>query len=158
MFSSVCFSVFLLLWKETTTTTTTMIILMDLHIANDHPDGPASCKWSSGQTGLLQMIIRMDRPLANDQNSSKRFALFTLSSSWSLFLLILNFLSFFQWQSFSAFIWLSTPKNSSLTFKCIFGSATHRTQFLLNLFFYWHQTSKQSPPQIPKVKMEVEGR
>ena len=26
----------------------------------------ASCKWSSGRTSLLQMIIRVDRPLAND--------------------------------------------------------------------------------------------
>ena len=52
---------------------------------------------------------------------------------------------------------MSTPENSSLTFKCIFGSATYCTQYLLNIF-YWHQTSKQSLPQIPKVKVEVEGR
>ena len=44
-----------------------------------------------------------------------------------------------------------------MTFKCIFGSATYRTQCLLN-FFYWHQTSKQSLPQIPKVRVEVAGR
>ena len=43
-----------------------MIIRMDRPLANDHPDGPASCKQSSGWTRLLQKIIRMDRPLAND--------------------------------------------------------------------------------------------
>ena len=42
------------------------MILMDRPLANDHVDGPASCKWSSGWTSLLQMIIRMDLPLAND--------------------------------------------------------------------------------------------
>ena len=31
-----------------------------------HPDGPSSCKRLSGWIGLLQMIIRLDRPLAND--------------------------------------------------------------------------------------------
>ena len=35
-------------------------------IIKDHQDGPASCKWSSGWTGLLQMIILMDRPSATD--------------------------------------------------------------------------------------------
>ena len=52
---------------------------------SDHPDGPAFCKWSSEGAGLLQMIIwrirtmriiiRRDRPLANDHlegSSSKR--------------------------------------------------------------------------------------
>ena len=34
--------------------------------ANDHPDGPASCKWSSRWTGLLKMIIQMNWPLTND--------------------------------------------------------------------------------------------
>ena len=43
-----------------------MIVRMDRPLANDHQDGPASCKWSSGWTDLLQMIIRMDRPFAND--------------------------------------------------------------------------------------------
>ena len=27
-------------------------------LANDDPEGPASCKWSSGGAGLLQMMIR----------------------------------------------------------------------------------------------------
>ena len=35
-------------------------------LANDHPEGPSSCKWSSGRAGRLQMIIRRDRPLANE--------------------------------------------------------------------------------------------
>ena len=29
-------------------------------------EGPASCKWWSGATGLLQMIIRRGQPLTND--------------------------------------------------------------------------------------------
>ena len=43
-----------------------MIIWRDRPLANDHPEDPASCKWSSRGSGLLQMIIRMIRPLAND--------------------------------------------------------------------------------------------
>ena len=43
-----------------------MILRMNRPLANDHPDGPASCKWPSRWTGLLQIIIQMDRPLAND--------------------------------------------------------------------------------------------
>ena len=39
---------------------------MDRPFANDHLDEPASCKRSSELAGLLQMIIRMDQPLAND--------------------------------------------------------------------------------------------
>ena len=35
-------------------------------LANDHPEGLVSCKWSSWGTGLMQMIIRRDWPLAND--------------------------------------------------------------------------------------------
>ena len=50
-----------------------MIIRMDLPFANDHPDGPASCNWSSGWTGLLQIIIGMDRPLANDHSDWPAF-------------------------------------------------------------------------------------
>ena len=34
--------------------------------ANDHQEGPVSCKWSPGGTGLSQMIIWKDQPLAND--------------------------------------------------------------------------------------------
>ena len=52
-----------------------MIIRIDRPLENDHPDGPASCKWSSGRTGLKQMIIRMDRP-------------------WSLFVIVGHCLSF----------------------------------------------------------------
>ena len=48
----------------TTTTTNT----------NDHPSGLASCERSSGWIGLLQMIIRMDRPLANDHPEGRPLA------------------------------------------------------------------------------------
>ena len=41
-------------------------IRMERSFANHHSDGPASCKWFSGSTDLLQTIIRIDRPLAND--------------------------------------------------------------------------------------------
>ena len=43
-----------------------MINLRGRPLANDHPEGPASFKWSSGGAGLLQMMIRRDQPLAND--------------------------------------------------------------------------------------------
>ena len=39
---------------------------MDWPLANCHSDGPASCKWSSGWTGLFQIITSRDQPLAND--------------------------------------------------------------------------------------------
>ena len=71
------------------------IIQRDQPPANDHPEGPASCIWSSGGASLLQTIIRRDRPLANDHPEGltickwssgcagllhKRFALFNWSS------------------------------------------------------------------------------
>ena len=37
--------------------------------ANDHLEDLAPCKWSSGGSGLLQMIIQRNRPLANDHPS-----------------------------------------------------------------------------------------
>ena len=40
-----------------------MIILSNRSLANDHLEGPASYKKSSGWTGFLQMIIWMDPPL-----------------------------------------------------------------------------------------------
>ena len=43
-----------------------MIIWRIRPLANDHPEDPASCKWSSGGSGLLQMIIQQIQPLAND--------------------------------------------------------------------------------------------
>ena len=35
-------------------------------VTHDNPEEPASCKWSSGGAGLLQIIIWGGRPLAND--------------------------------------------------------------------------------------------
>ena len=65
-----------------------MIIWINRPLANDHPDGPTSCKWSSGWTGLLQVIIPIDRllqmiiqrvwPLANDHMED------TATCKWSL--------------------------------------------------------------------------
>ena len=91
-----------------------MIILMDRPLANDHPDGPASCKWSSrwtpsckwlpGGTGLSQMILQMDRPLANDYPEVPASCnLQVASCKWSsgstrfisIFLLILQQISYF---------------------------------------------------------------
>ena len=43
-----------------------MIIWRIQPLANDHPEDPATCKWSFGGTGHLQMIIQRIRPLAND--------------------------------------------------------------------------------------------
>jgi len=45
--------------------------------ANDHPDRLTSCKWSFGSTSLLQIIIRIDQPLANnplDQPASYKWS------------------------------------------------------------------------------------
>ena len=43
-----------------------MVVRRIRPLANDHPEDPASCKWSSGGSTLLQMIIRRIRPIAND--------------------------------------------------------------------------------------------
>ena len=43
-----------------------MIIRRIWPLANDHPEDPATCKWSSGGSDNLQMIIWRIRPLAND--------------------------------------------------------------------------------------------
>ena len=51
---------------QTTTTINKQQPMMDQPLSNDYPDGLASCKWSSGWTGLLQMIIWIGRPLANN--------------------------------------------------------------------------------------------
>ena len=42
-----------------------VVKMRDQPLANCHPEGPASYKWWSGGTGLLQMVIRRDRPLAD---------------------------------------------------------------------------------------------
>ena len=54
------------------------IIWRDRPLEIDHPEGQASCKWSYGENGFLQMIIRRDWPLANDLPGS-RFNLAALS-------------------------------------------------------------------------------
>ena len=41
-------------------------IWIDQPFANDHQDGMTSCKWLSGWTGLLQIIIWINLPLAYD--------------------------------------------------------------------------------------------
>ena len=43
-----------------------IIIQRGRSLANDHSEGPVSCKWLSRWTGFLQMIIWRGRPLAND--------------------------------------------------------------------------------------------
>ena len=43
-----------------------MIIWRNQPLANDHLEGPSSCKRSSGGKSLLQKNIGRDRPLAND--------------------------------------------------------------------------------------------
>ena len=73
---------FFLLQNKTPTTTAKQ---QNSNNNNDHLDGPASCKWSSGWTVLLQMIIRIERPLVKDQNSNMRFALLTWSSFQFIF-------------------------------------------------------------------------
>ena len=65
-----------------------MTIQMDWPLANNHPDGPASCKCLSGWTGLLQIIIQRDQHLPNDHpdqpdSSKKHHPLPQNISSWS---------------------------------------------------------------------------
>ena len=43
-----------------------MIIWRIQSLTNDHPEDSATCKWSFGGTGHLQMIIQRIWPLAND--------------------------------------------------------------------------------------------
>ena len=62
-----------------------MTIQMGLPLANDHPDGLAFCKWSSGCAGFLQMIIR----ISSFQQDSSPFFIFS------------KFLIFFQQTSSS---------------------------------------------------------
>ena len=45
-----------------------MIILRGQTLANDHPEGQASCKWSSRGADLLQMIIWRGWTLGNDHS------------------------------------------------------------------------------------------
>ena len=49
----------------TISTTMTIVFLRKLDVVH-HLDGLAFCKWSSGLNNLLQMIICIDQPLAND--------------------------------------------------------------------------------------------
>ena len=42
-----------------------VVVVVDV-VTNDHLGNPASCNLSSGGTGLLQMVIWRDQPLAND--------------------------------------------------------------------------------------------
>ena len=43
-------------------------------LANDHSEGPASCKVSSSGTGLFQMIIQRDWPFPNDHPEGLAFS------------------------------------------------------------------------------------
>ena len=54
-------------------------------LANDDPKGPASCKWWSEGTGLLQMVIRRGRPLTNDhlEGSSSKRRNWGFQNSWA---------------------------------------------------------------------------
>ena len=56
-----------------------MVIRRGRPFANDDPEGPASCKWSSRGASLLQMMIQRDWPLANDH--PERLASLKWSSS-----------------------------------------------------------------------------
>ena len=67
-----------------------MIIWIGRTFANDHPDGPAFCKWSSrwafckwpsGWACLLQTNIQMGRPFANDHPDGLAFCKW--SSGWA---------------------------------------------------------------------------
>ena len=65
-----------------------MIIRREQPLANDHPKGSASCKWSSRGTNLLQMIIWMDRPLANDHQEGLAYCKWSSGGSGLLQMII----------------------------------------------------------------------
>ena len=66
-----------------------MIIWKGWPFANSHLDQPAFCKWSSLVARLLQMIIRMGQPFANDHpdffRSTGFFSIFFYFSQFSYF-------------------------------------------------------------------------
>ena len=43
-----------------------VIVPVIVVVANDHPEDLTSCKWSSGESNILQIIIQRIWPLAND--------------------------------------------------------------------------------------------
>ena len=51
-----------------------LLLLFFLLFANDHPKDRASCKWSSGGSGHLQIIIRRIRPLANNHPATCKWS------------------------------------------------------------------------------------
>ena len=81
-----------------------MFIWMGRPFANDHPNGPAFCKWWSKWAGLLkwwsewasllQMIIRMGRPFANDDPNGPAFCKWW--SEWASLLQMINRIGFLE--------------------------------------------------------------
>ena len=90
-----------------------MIILMDRPLANDHPDGLASCKWSSRWTGLLKMIILINRPLANDHPDGPASCKWSYWSTGLLQMIIMIELSLANdhLDGSASFKWLSERNN-----------------------------------------------
>ena len=111
-----------------------MIDWMGQPLPNDHPDQPASCKWSSGRTILLQITIRMDRTLANDHLDGP--ASWKWSSTWTnplqmiigwtsllkmiiqmdkLYLYLCICICIWSWLLFvlAHFLWKSIPENNA---------------------------------------------
>ena len=106
-----------------------MIIRMDQPFANDHPDGPAFCKLSSVWAGLLQMIIWMAWPFANNLPD------FVLSTGFfSIFL--------FTFSEFLIFLQQTSPSSS----KHFFFSSNLRIKVQKQCFLVSSVRSSSSHP------------
>ena len=101
-------------------------------LPNDHPEDLASCKWSSGGTGLLQMIIRHPRHtnhLSQDLNSISR-----------TFLEQFAFV-FYQWQLYSYCAGLEPVPSKTFSLVIIYGRAAVCLNLLQFFCFLLHLTT-----------------
>ena len=97
----------------------------DRPLANDHLEGPASCKWSSEGTRLLQMIIQRDRPLANDHPEGPAICKWSSGGAGLLQMIV--------WRDCLCRS-LCSPQNSNKRFALITWSFV---AFLLRIMFFY---------------------
>ena len=101
-----------------------MVVRRDRPLANDHLEGPASCKWSSGSTSLPQMIIRRAGLLQMIIRFNQILLRFSFYSSAN---------SFFSSDKHHLLLQNISPSSSNLRSK-----ARSRGPFENNVFsFYW---------------------
>ena len=113
-----------------------MIIRRNRSLANDHTEELASCKWSSGETSLLQMIIRKNQPLANDHLEAPA------SCNWHLVTLVTSAKiqiqscgpfknSLFLFPSFQFWV-ITSPLLSSTSYHCNFSMVFKASITIMN--------------------------